>query len=287
MLASLLSLFADTFRQWNLHKAPKMGAALAYYAVLSLAPLVILVLSLMSLLVRREEARAEVVGQFASLAGQQGAAMVETILTSAASPKAGIIGTVVGFVVLLVGASGAFGELQDSLNQIWEVPVAERPWTAMIKDRLLSFAMVFVIGFLLLVSLVLSAGLAAAAKFMRGYLPGTEELWQLANAGASFLVIAVLFALIFRVLPDTRIAWRDVAVGAGLTALLFTVGKFLIGLYLGQAAVASSYGAAGSLVIILLWTFYSAQILFFGAEFTHVFAKRYGTHRAPSSALAG
>ncbi|MEP6670842.1 MAG: YihY/virulence factor BrkB family protein [Chthoniobacter sp.] len=275
----MLSLFIETFQQWNLHKAPKMGAALAYYAVLSLAPLVILVLSIMSLLVQRDAARAEVVGQFASLAGQQGAAMVDTILTSSASPKAGVIATVVGFVVLLIGASGAFGELQDSLNQIWGVPVANRPWTAMIKDRLLSFAMVFVIGFLLLISLVLSAGLAAASKFMQGYLPATQSLWELTNAGLSFVVVTVLFALIFRVLPDRRIAWRDVWVGAGITALLFTLGKFLIGLYLGQAAVASSYGAAGSLIIILLWTFYSAQILFFGAEFTQVFARRYGTHQ--------
>jgi len=281
MFRSVLSLFTETFQQWNRHKAPKMGAALAYYAVLSLAPLVILALSLLSLLVQRDAARAEVVGQFSSLVGQQGGAMVDTILASSASPKAGVIGTIVGFGVLLIGASGAFGELQDSLNQIWAVPVADRPWTAMIKDRLLSFAMVFVIGFLLLVSLVLSAGIAAAAKFFREYLPASGGLWELTNSGLSFFVVTILFALIFRVLPDTRIAWRDVWVGAGITALLFTVGKFLIGLYLGQAAVASSYGAAGSLIIILLWTFYSAQILFFGAEFTQVFARRHGTHQAP------
>jgi membrane protein len=235
-------------------------------------------LSLISLLVERQAARAEVVEQFSSLLGQRGGALVETILTDAASPKAGIIGTIVGFAVLLVGASGAFGELQDSLNQIWDVPVADRPWTALIKDRVLSFAMVFVIGFLLLVSLVLSAGIAAASKFMHGYMEGMEGVWHAVNFALSFVVITVLFALIFRILPDTRIAWRDVWIGSALTALLFTAGKFLIGLYLGQAAVTSTYGAAGSLIIVLLWTYYSAQILFFGAELTRVFAKRYGTH---------
>jgi membrane protein len=205
--------------------------------------------------------------------------MVETILASTSSPQASIWSALVGFVILLFGASGAFGELQDSLNQIWDVKAADRPWTAMIKDRLLSFAMVFVIGFLLLVSLLLSAGIAAAAKFLRGYIPANGAVWELGNSVVSLVVVALLFALIFRILPDTYIAWRDVWVGAGLTATLFTVGKFLIGLYLGQAAVASSYGAAGSLIIILLWTFYSSQILFFGAEFTRVFARRFGTRQ--------
>lgn len=283
MWRSVLTLFTETFKQWNLHKAPKMGAALAYYAVLSLAPLVILILSLLSLLVQQTDARAEIVAQFSSLAGRQGGEVVETILASASSTKAGIWSAIVGFVVLLIGASGAFGELQDSLNQIWDVKVGERPWTAMIKDRLLSFAMVFVIGFLLLVSLVLSAAIAAAAKFLQGYVPANGAVWELVNASISLVVITVLFALIFRILPDTRIAWRDVWVGAALTSVLFTVGKFLIGLYLGQAAVASSYGAAGSLIIILLWTFYSSQILFFGAEFTHVFAHRFGTRQGPAA----
>lgn len=279
MWKSLLSLFKETFQQWNLHKAPKMGAALAYYAVLSLAPLVILVLSLMSVLVQKADARQEIVAQFSNLAGQQGGEMVDTILASVSSSKAGLWSAIVGFIVLLFGASGAFGELQDSLNQIWDVKVADRPWTAMVKDRLLSFAMVFVIGFLLLVSLLLSAGIAAAAKFLKGYIPANGLVWELVNASLSLLVITVLFALLFRILPDTYIAWRDVWVGAVLTAALFTVGKFLIGLYLGQAAVASSYGAAGSLIIILLWTFYSSQILFFGAEFTRVFAHRFGTRQ--------
>lgn len=279
MWRSVLSLFKETFQQWNYHKAPRMGAALAYYAVLSLAPLVILVLSLMSLLIKRADARTEIVAQFSSLAGRQGGEMVDTILASTASSQAGVWSAIVGFVVLLLGASGAFGELQDSLNQIWDVKVADRRWTAMIKDRLLSFTMVFVIGFLLLVSLVLSAGIAAAAKFLRGYIPASGGVWEAVNLLASVLVITVLFALIFRILPDTYIAWRDVWVGAGLTAVLFTAGKFLIGLYLGQAAVASSYGAAGSLIIILLWAFYSSQILFFGAEFTRVFTHRFGTRQ--------
>jgi membrane protein len=279
MWKSALSLFSETFKQWNAHKAPKMGAALAYYAILSLAPLVILSLSLMSLLVQRSTAQTEIVDQFSALVGRQGGEMVATILAGTASTTAGVWSAIVGFVVLLIGASGAFGELQDSLNQIWDVKVADRPWTAMIKDRLLSFAMVFVIGFLLLVSLLLSAAISAAAKFLQGYLPANGAVWELGNAVVSVLVVTVLFALIFRILPDTYIAWRDVWVGAGLTAALFTIGKFLIGLYLGRAAVSSSYGAAGSLIIILLWTYYTSQILFFGAEFTRVFAHRFGTRQ--------
>jgi len=279
MWKSVLSLFTETFKQWNAHKAPKMGAALAYYAILSLAPLVILSLSLMSLLVQRTTAQTEIVDQFSALVGRQGGEMVSTILAGAASTKAGVWSAIVGFVVLLIGASGAFGELQDSLNQIWEVKVTERSWMAMIKDRLLSFAMVFVIGFLLLVSLLLSAAISAAAKFLQGYLPGNGAVWELGNAAVSIVIVTVLFALIFRILPDTYIAWRDVWVGSALTAALFTVGKFLIGLYLGKAAVASSYGAAGSLIIILLWTYYTSQILFFGAEFTRVFAHRCGTRQ--------
>lgn len=279
MWKSVLPLFKETFQQWSHHKAPKMGAALAYYAVLSLAPLVMLALSLMSLLVKRADARTEIVAQFSSLAGRQGGEVVDTILTSAASSQAGVWSAIVGFVVLLIGASGAFGELQDSLNQIWEVKIADRGWVAMIKDRLLSFTMVFVIGFLLLISLVLSAGIAAAAKFLRNYVPASGGVWEVANVVASVLVITILFALIFRILPDTYIAWRDVWIGAALTSVLFTVGKTLIGLYLGKAGVSSSYGAAGSLVIVLLWTYYSSQILFFGAEFTRVFAHRFGTRQ--------
>lgn len=279
MWKSALSLFTETFKQWNAHKAPKMGAALAYYAILSLAPLVILSVSLLSLLVQRTTAQTEIVDQFSALVGRQGGEMVATILAGAASTKAGVWSAIMGFVVLLIGASGAFGELQDSLNQIWDVKVVDRPWTAMIKDRLLSFAMVFVIGFLLLVSLLLSAAISAAAKFLQGYLPANGAVWELGNAAVSVVVVTVLFALIFRILPDTYIAWRDVWVGAGLTAALFTIGKFLIGLYLGKAAVASSYGAAGSLIIILLWTYYTSQILFFGAEFTRVFTHRCGTRR--------
>ncbi len=283
MWRSTLLLFKETFQQWSYHKAPKMGAALAYYAVLSLAPLVILVLSLMSLLVQRSDARTQIVAQFSSLVGRQGGEMVDTILASTASSQAGLWSAIVGFVVLLIGASGAFGELQDSLNQIWDVKTGDRTWMAMIKDRVLSFTMVFVIGFLLLISLVLSAGIAAAAKFLRGYIPASGGVWEGANLLASVLVITILFALIFRILPDTYIAWRDVWIGAALTSVLFTIGKFLIGLYLGKAAVASSYGAAGSLIIILLWTYYSSQILFFGAEFTRVFAHRFGTRQGTAA----
>ncbi len=265
-----------------------MGAALAYYAIFSLAPLVILVLSLVSMAFKRDYARERLIAQVADLLGQQGADTVEAILANTSSGDAGIWAAAIGFIALLVGASGVFGELQDSLNQIWEIPEKQgRRWTDVLKDRFLSFAMILVIGFLLLVSLLLSAALAAANKFMDGLLPGAEVLWAAGNFAVSLLVITLLFAMIFRVLPDARITWKDVWLGAVLTALLFVIGKFFLGLYLGHSAVASSYGAAGSLIAILLWVFYAAQILFFGAEFTRVYALHYGSHRSRGRAAPG
>ncbi|HEX8297227.1 MAG TPA: YihY/virulence factor BrkB family protein [Chthoniobacteraceae bacterium] len=284
-MKTFLALLRETYVQWTLHKAPKMGAALAYYTTFSLAPLVILTLSLVTLIFDRETARAGLVTQFNSLVGSEGGAILDTILAQSASQRSGLLGTIIGIGVLLLGASGVFGELQDSLNQLWEIPPKKRPILAVIKDRLLSFSMVFVIGFLLLVSLVLSALLAAVNKFMDGFLPGLDALWEIGNFAASLVVITLLFAIIFRVLPDVRIAWRDVWIGAALTSLLFAVGKFLLALYIGRSAFESSYGAAGSIIALLLWVFYSSQILFFGAAFTRVYARREGTHQHSSKPL--
>jgi membrane protein len=274
MISSFLSVLREAARQWSAHKAPKMGAALSYYTALSLAPLVLLVLSVVSLAVSSETAQAELVAQFNELVGPEGGALVKGILKNAAEGGGGVWATIVGFTVLLLGASAVFGELQDSLNQIWDVPPSRRPWTEKLKDRALSFAMVFVIGFLLLVSLILSAAISGITKFMSGALPALGMVWELGNTSVSFVVATLLFAIIFRVLPDVRIEWRDVWTGAAITALLFVVGKFLLGLYLGRSAVGSSYGAAGSLIVILLWVYYSSQILFFGAEFTCAYAKQ-------------
>jgi len=205
------------------------------------------------------------------------------VIANASKPSAGIIATVVGLVTLLLGATGLFGELQDSLNTIWEVAPKKRSILETVRARILSFAMVVAIAFLLLVSLVISAGLAALGQFMSGVLPLPEAILQGVNFVISFAIITVLFGLIYKVLPDAEIAWHDVWIGAAFTAFLFTIGKLAIGLYLGHSGTASTYGAAGALVLLLLWVYYSAQIVFFGAEFTQVYANRYGSHVRPAS----
>lgn len=284
-MKSFVALLGETFRQWDAHRVPKMGAALSFYTVFSLAPLAILVLSLVSLAVERNAARAEIVGQFRALVGNEGAETMEMILTKTAAENTGILGTIIGFVVLLIGASGVFGELQDSLNQIWGASSKRHPVFILVKERVFSFAMVFVMGFLMLVSFLFSAVIAVAGKYLHARLPYLDGPWELGNSVISLLVIALLFAFIFRVVPDVSITWKDVWLGAALTAVLFVLGKFVLGFYFGRSAVASSYGAAGSLIIILIWVYYSAQILFFGAEFTRVYAMRYGSHRPDGSAV--
>lgn len=282
---ALLTLFIETFRRWNAHRVPKMGAALSFYTVFSLAPLSILVLSLVSLAVERNAARAEIVGQFRNFVGNEGAEMMEMILKKTAAESTGVLGTLVGFVVLLIGASGVFGELQDSLNQIWGVSSKRHPVFILVKERVFSFAMVFVMGFLMLVSFLFSAAIAAAGGWLHARFPGLDSSWDLGNSVVSLLVIAALFALIYRMVPDASVGWRDVWLGSLIAAALFELGKFVLGFYFGRSAIASSYGAAGSLIIILVWVFYSAQILFFGAEFTRVYALRYGSHRSDEDAL--
>jgi membrane protein len=218
------------------------------------------------------------------LVGKTGAEAIQAMIASASQPKAGLIATVISIVTLLFGASGVFGALQDALNTIWEVtPKPGRGVLGAIRDRFVSFTMLLGVAFLLLVALVLSAGLAALGKFVGGLLPVPEVVLQLVNLIISFGVITLLFAMIYRILPDVEIRWSDVWIGAAVTALLFTIGKFALGLYLGKGSVGSAYGAAGSLLVVLLWVYYSAQILFFGAEFTQVYANTYGSRVVPSS----
>lgn len=276
------SLLKTTYNSWSAHKAPRMGAALAYYTTLSLAPLVVIVVGLVGLVVEHDSARAQIVAQFSTLMGQEGSAMVETILTHSAAQKAGLWTAIAGFVLLLLGASGVFGELQDSLNEIWEVPPRAGHWRALLRSRLLSFAMVFALGFLVLVSLAASAGTAAAGTYAKAWVPGFDALWEWVNSVVSLAVVTIMFAGLFRFLPDVKIAWRDVWTGAAITAVLFVLGKFLLGLYIGRSAIGSAYGAAGSLVVVLLWVYYSAQIFFFGAEFTRSVAQWRGSHRPAS-----
>jgi membrane protein len=270
-------LFKETYNEWNRHQAPKLGAALSYYTVLSLAPLLIVVLTVVGIALGKQAARGEIVGQLQSMLGQQGARAIETVITNADKPATGTVASILGLITLFIGASGVFAELRDSLNRIWDVPAKESSGVvSMIRQRFLSFGMVLAIGFLLLVSLVISAALTAEGKFMGGVMPIPPFVLETVNLVVSIGFITVLFALIFRFLPDERVPWKDVWLGAFMTSLLFTIGKFLIGVYLGKAGIGSAYGAAGSLVIVLVWVYYSAQIFFFGAEFTHVFATSHG-----------
>lgn len=272
-------MFTETFSQWNAHRVPRMGAALSFYAVFSLAPLVIFTLWLVSLVVERGAAREEIVGQFRALVGNEGAEMVAMILTKTAAASSGIWEACIASAILLVGASGVFGELQDSINQIWDVSSKRHPLFVLVKERILSFAMVFVMGFLMLVSFLFSAMVAAAGAYLHERFPGLDASWDWGNSLLSLLLVALFFAVIFRTVPDTRVLWKDVWMGALISACLFVLGKDVLGYYFGRTAIASSYGAAGSLIIILVWVFYSAQIMLFGAEFTRVYALRHGSHK--------
>ncbi len=267
----------ETAKEWSEDDASRLAASLAFYTLLSLAPLLVILVALAGVVLGPEAARGRISSELASLMGSQAARGIEAVLASARSPAGGAISTVVGAVVLLVGASGVFGELQFALNRIWEVKA--RPGRGImgeVKDRFFSFTMVLGVAFLLLVSLVISALLSAVGRFFADALPGGELLWQVSNFVVSLAMVTVLFALIFKYVPDVSIRWRDVWLGAAVTALLFTIGKSLLGIYLGKASFRSSYGAAGSLVVLVVWVYYSAQILFLGAEFTQVQAKRRG-----------
>lgn len=277
------NLLKQTGSEWSEDKVPRLGAALAYYTVFSIAPLLIIAIAVAGLVFGDEAARGGVQAQLTSFLGKDSAEAINDMIKSASKPSSGIIATIIGIVTLLFGASGVFGQLKDSLNTIWEVePKPGRGIMGVIKDRFLSFTMVLGIGFLLLVSLMISTGIDA----VKGYVFGDNLgfIFQVLNFVVSFGVITLLFALIYKILPDVEIQWRDVWIGAAVTALLFTIGKFLISLYISKSAPDSSYGAAGSLILILIWIYYSAQILFFGAEFTQVYANQYGSHVVASEA---
>jgi membrane protein len=281
---AIWGMLKETFTDWNEDKAPRLAAALSYYALFAIAPLLVIVIAIAGLFFGEEAARGAIAGQLQGLVGEQSAQTIQEMVANAGSNRSsGIFATIVGIVTLVFGALGVFGQLQDALNTIWEVqPKPNRGWMEVIKDRLAPFTMVLGIAFLLLVSLVISAALAALGKFFGGIFPGFALVGQILNFVVSFGVITLLFAMMYKYLPDVKIAWSDVWIGAAATALLFTIGRLLIGLYLGRSSTASSYGAAGSLVIVLIWVYYSAQILFFGAEFTQVYAKTYGSKIQPA-----
>lgn len=276
-------LFRDAGLEWVEDKVPRLGAALAFYSTLSLAPLLLIVLAIAGAIFGEEAARGQILGQMDGLIGTQGAEAIEGMIAGARSPGGSLFASIIGVVTLLFAASGVFGELQDAMNTIWEVqPKPGRGLWGIVRDRFFSFAMVIGVGFLLLISMILSAALSALGDYFVGLAPGAEFAMQFVNAIVSFGAITGLFAATFKVLPDVEMAWRDVWIGAFLTAALFVIGKYLIGLYLGQGTLGSTYGAAGSIVALLLWIYYSTQILFFGAEITQVYANRFGSRIVPA-----
>jgi len=274
-----VNLFKQTFSEFGSDKVPRLGAALAYYTIFSIAPLLLIAIAIAGLVFGREAAGGQIYAQLRGVLGPESAEMIQKMVEAAAKPKAGSIATIVGVITLLLGASGVIGQLKDALNTIWDVKPPATGFMGRLKNYLMNGAMVLGIGFLLLVSLVLDSAIAAFGKFAGDHLPGGEGVWQILQLVVSLAVITVLFAAIFRFLPDLKIEWHDVWFGAAFTSFLFVIGKFALGLYLGKSAVGSSYGAAGSLVVVLLWVYYAAQIVLFGAEFTQVYARAHGSQR--------
>ena len=276
-------LLWDSGMKWWDDKAPRLGAALAFYTALSLSPILLIVIAISGQIFGHDVARAQVVAQMESLVGEEGAKVTQTMLANAWQESSGFVPAVIGIVTLLVGATGVFAQLQDALNDVWGLkPKASIGLWGLLKDRVLSFAMICGLGFLLLVSLAVNAALTALGDYLGGYLPNWSLVLQIFNALLSFFITFALFAMIFKLLPEARIALSDVWIGAGVTTVMFMLGKFVIGLYLGRGAVGSSYGAAGSFVVLLLWIYYSTQIVLFGAELTQLYANRFGWGVVPA-----
>jgi membrane protein len=265
---------------WQEDHASSMGAALSYYTLFSIAPLLLIVISLAGLFFGEAAARGEIMQQLEGLRGADGARAVAALLKSVNRPAAGILATAAGILTLLIGATGVFAELQNDLDRIWRAPAAQGGglWR-LVRTRLHAFGIVLGFAFLLIVSLVVSAAIAAIGKFWSGMLLGWTVVAQVVDFGVDLALMTVLFAMIYKIMPRVRIAWRDVWIGAAVTALLFAIGKFLIGLYLGRSSVASVFGAAGSLVLVMVWVYYSAQIFLFGAEFTWVYSHACGSRQ--------
>jgi membrane protein len=277
-LGKVLSKAANA---WIDDHAQSMGAALSYYTVFSMAPMLLIAISVAGLVFGQDAAQGAVVDQLQGLIGESGAQAVQDLLKNVSKPSSGILATITGVVVLLIGATSVFGELQDDLNRIWQVPTRKKvsSWWAFLRARLLSIGMIFALGFLLLVSLAASAAFDAFSSWSTSSLAEWEPLVHGVNFVISFVLTTALFAMIYRFMPQATIEWRDVGIGALVTAFLFSVGKFLIGLYIGKSALASGFGAAGSLAVLLAWVYYSAQIFLFGAEFTWAYAHAFGSRQ--------
>lgn len=281
-------LLVDTVSRWIADFAPSMGAALSYYTLFSLAPLLLIVVSVAGLVFGEEAARGEVFAQLQGLLGDDGASAVENLLAGVQVSGKGPLGSVLGIVLLAVGATTVFGELQSALDRIWRTPRRQQPsglW-GLLRTRLLSFGLILSLGFLLIVSLLASAAISALGKWWAPVFGGWEWLAQTINFIVSFGLLTAIFMLIYRLMPSTDIAWRDVLLGSAVTAALFTIGKWAIGLYIGTSGIASGFGAAGSIVVVMVWVYYSAQIFLLGAEFTWVYAGRYGSRRGRAQLAA-
>ncbi len=276
------SVIKQTFKEFMEDKATRLGAALAYYTMFSIAPLLIIAIGLVGWFFGNS-ADTRIEEQVSALMGEQGAKTIQSMVDAMAQrPKSGMLAVIVGVLTLLVGAAGVFGQLQDALNTIWKVaPKPGRGWRGFVRDRFLSFAMVAGVCFLLLVSLIVSVMIAGMNHFLRGEMPGWPILLTTVNAVVSVAVITLMFSMMYKVLPDVKMPWSDVWMGGFVTAILFTFGKWAIGAYLGRASVGSAYGAAGSLVVVILWIYYAAQIFLMGAEFTQVYSKRIGHRNVP------
>ena len=276
-------LLRATYTKWTEDHAQTLGAALAFYTVFSMAPLLLLVIAIAGFVFGQEAAQGHIIGQIQGLIGEDSAKAIQGMIEEVRKPSAGIIATVLAIIMLIFGATGVFVQLQESLNTIWKVEEksGESIWK-MIKNRFISLLAVLGTGFLLLISLVISAGLSAVGTTLGHVLPFPEFLLQIINFFVSFAIVTLLFAMIYKLLPDISIQWGDVWIGAIITSLLFTIGKFFIGIYLGKSDVGIAYGAAGSLAVILIWVYYASQIFLFGAEFTAVYAESHGSRFAES-----
>jgi YihY family inner membrane protein len=267
-------IFLAAANAWMDDYAPSMGAALSYYTLFSLAPLLVLIIAIAGMVFGQDAAQGAIIAQFQSIMGKQGAMALQGLLKAAREPSTGVVASIVGAVLLLVGATATFAELQTDLDRIWRVPAKQKPsgvW-GWLRSRILSFGLVLGLAFMLMISLVVSAALAAASEWLGGVTEAESVLANVLNFIASFALFTVLFAMIYKIMPTAKISWHDVWMGAAVTALLFNVGKSLIGLYLAKSSVASGFGAAGSFVILVAWFYYSAQIFLFGAEYTWVYA---------------
>jgi membrane protein len=281
-LSPVWGLLSETYKEWRKDNAQTLGAALAFYATFSMAPLLIIVIAIFGVILGKETVQVEILRRAQELIGAPGAAAVKMMIGAAYRPGSGLPATIIGILVILIGSTSALVMLKQALNIMWGARPDPKAsvWT-LVKGRLLSFVMILIIGLLLVLSLVVSITLSFVAEFLQNWFPVPVFSIQVADWGLSILLITLLFAMVFKILPDVKIAWSDVWVGSAITAILFTLGKILFGMYLARSSISSAYGAASSLAIILMWVYYSAQVLFIGAEFTQVYANRYGTQAKP------